>query len=820
MATIPSQRSADLAHKARSLFASLAIQKVMELGPLVRSRMQWLVDQSTNAREMQLRRDAWLDFQKQEAAWLRGCAIALQGAKSSQSAPLKHIGGELSFELLGDDVVENQIISSRLALRVLDKVTWELNDLRLRIQSLEGRGDLEPTDVLRPETFARIVVEQWALHGQSQQSWTLVQDSIQAHLAEHLVAAYRSANELLIAQGVMPEIDRRSMVKRTAEGAPGSFASSKFTSGSDFADNAQEHLTTRPDGTSSRPGSGGRGGSGAGGSGGGGSRSDSGSRTGPGGASTGPASAGFQGKGGNSHPAHAGTATGLQDETRLLTSTTPLARVKMRAQGVMGQLRRLLSDKVSGYDDTRPQVPSTPLVKELVAQQQFQATQQNSNFEPTDGRYEAVHVERAANQVRQRSADLKKVATSTSEKATIEIVALMFQSILAEERISAAVRVWFARLQMPVLRVALSEPEFFGSLQHPARRLIDRMGSCVLGFDAAVSGSVIEVEIKRVVQVIEQYPETGRRVFQLVYDEFQKFLSKFLTGHGTALRVVSVAQQIEQKETMAIQYTIEMRSMLGNMPVRDIVREFLFKIWAEVLAITAIKSGPQHQDTIQFKQAAADLVWAASAKPNRNDRARVIQALPTLLQRLRMGMSLLGLADAVQDQHIKSISSILADAFMSKTEAIDQSHIDAMSKRLANLEDYLSEEDVGDLPIDAENIELLLGIDTTGIQIITEGGSEPTEAMRAWAAELQQGTWLTLDHNGHVDRVQFAWRSDRGQLYLFATPDNRSFLFQLRRAAAYLQAGLLAPIEEEALTVRATRDALSRLDANPERLLN
>jgi hypothetical protein len=31
-------------------------------------------------------------------------------------------------------------------------------------------------------------------------------------------------------------------------------------------------------------------------------------------------------------------------------------------------------------------------------------------------------------------------------------------------------------------------------------------------------------EIKRVVQVIEQYPETGKRVFQLVYSEFQRFL--------------------------------------------------------------------------------------------------------------------------------------------------------------------------------------------------------------------------------------------------------------------------------------------------------
>ena len=51
------------------------------------------------------------------------------------------------------------------------------------------------------------------------------------------------------------------------------------------------------------------------------------------------------------------------------------------------------------------------------------------------------------------------------------------------------------------------------------------MGACVMGFDAtAINGSALEAEIRRVVQVIEQYPETGRRVFQLVHEEFEKFL--------------------------------------------------------------------------------------------------------------------------------------------------------------------------------------------------------------------------------------------------------------------------------------------------------
>jgi hypothetical protein len=373
---------------------------------------------------------------------------------------------------------------------------------------------------------------------------------------------------------------------------------------------------------------------------------------------------------------------------------------------------------------------------------------------------------------------------------------------------------------MPVLRVAIAEPEFFGSLEHPARQLIDRMGSCVMGFDAAaIGGSALEIEIKRVVQVIEQYPETGRRVFQLVYDEFQKFLSKYLTDKTSTQRLVSVAQQVEQKETLAIQYTIEMRSMLADLPVRDEIREFLFKVWAEVLAVAAVKNGPQHDDTLSLKACASELVWAASAKPNRSERARVIQDLPKLLQRLRQGMSLIGVQGKEQEAHIKTIGDTLADAFLSKTQAIPQSTIEAMAKRLAHLEDFVAKDPATDLPLDAQSIELMLGIDASMIEVVADGGSRPSAAMLAWASELQLGNWFALDHNGAVTQVQYAWRSERKQLHLFAAPGGRSYLIQARRLAAYLQAGLLLPAEEEALTVRATRDALAKLDANPERLL-
>ena len=873
------------------MFTTQAGSVLPELAKAILEKLVAMLDQPGSAPVIQARRDAWLKFQTAGKVWVNGTHKAW---KSALARPVATGGsrvdlGAANFQLIDNEVMEVKILASRLALRLADIVTWELSDLRLRIQNLQQISELEAHDILRPEVQARLMVEQWVEAGLSREAWASIQDVVQGRMAEHLLESYHAANEFLVQRGVMAEIDLRPLVKRTPSAIlktspSGRDAVNALGNTRSGASNAQfsgaSNSPSYPSGavgnsgayrggssyasdsySGSRAGNGGGiGGSGGGGFAGGSSGSGSGgmsngtsggigarserlggamsARTnvgsggvgggggmgGGGSGNSGGAGSGRSGGGSSNGSSSNGGSTRSADspheETRMQTATSPLARARMRAQGVIGTLKRLLSNQVAGFDDTRASQASPQLAQALADASGSQAgVVRLAGGDTPAGGFNSRHVAQASNELRQRTSTLKKAASTSAEKATIEIVALMFQAILAEDRIPPAIRVWFARLQMPVLRVAISEPEFFGTLEHPARRLIDRMGSCVLGFDVAVSGSAMEIEIKRVVQVIEQYPETGRRVFQLVYDEFQKFLSKFLSENGNAARAVSIAQQVEQKETMAIQYTIEMRKMLNDMPVREAIREFLFKIWAEALALAAMRNGAQHEQTLELKRAASNLVWAASAKPNRADRAKVIADLPKLLQLLRSGMTMLAIDAATQDQHLKVISDTLADAFVSKTDTISTERIEAMAKRLANVEDYLSDEDVGDLPLDTDALEMMIGVDASDIEVVTDGGSQPTEAMRAWAHELQLGSWFTLDHNGQISNVQFAWRSDRKQLHLFASNDGRNFLIQARRLAAYLQAGLLLPAEEEALTVRATRDALAKLDANPERLL-
>ncbi|MEZ5706436.1 MAG: DUF1631 family protein [Burkholderiaceae bacterium] len=576
--TSPDQHVSSLAKQARELFVVHVGRALPDFVKACENHLVSILDQVGPAREMQERRDAWMGFQKSQTTWLNQSRKALQRTllpRFNNSG-----GGSASMpgrlELIAEGVIDDQILASRLAMRVLEKSSSELNELRLRIQHLEKRQELPRGDVLLPDVVARILVDQWIDLQMGREGWQMVQDALAPVMAEKMLAAYKAANEFLVSSGVMKEIDLQSLVKR----APGSRSPSGLRKDGGLDSGSDGHSGSSGFESSSR------GGRGAGVE---GAMESGGQRSGDGGV--------YTGLGRQRSGANASSVMGVHDETRMLTGASPLARARMRAQGVVGRLKRLLVDRIGGEFEATQMLEPSPQLQQAI-QRMGPAIRSESIGLHSGGTasgevavIDASHVERTANAIRQRSTELKNAATTSSEKATIEVVALMFQSILAEERIPASVRVWFARLQIPVLRVALAEPEFFSALQHPARKLIDRMGSCVMGFETGVGAAALETEIKRVVQVIEQYPETGRRVFQLVYDEFQKFLSTYLSEHSNTKRFVSIAQQVEQKETWSVQYTIELRKLLDDVPVRDEIREFLFKVWVRGLAVASGSTG-------------------------------------------------------------------------------------------------------------------------------------------------------------------------------------------------------------------------------------
>ena len=771
-----------LATQARRSYVEGLLEGLPGVVHAVDQGARLLLSQVTDPATMMRRRDAVEDIKNASGFWLQGAMSMLRGAlhsglvSASRPNDLPMAGGRQNFSLVDNETIEGEILSSRLALAVMDRASWEFTDLRSRMTMLEGREELDANDILRPHVLARIAITSWRTAGLSHEAWRTLQGVLHEEFAHFNEEAYHEANHLLIQQGVLPEIDLRPFIRRTRNGAFVNTQTSQFAAGpaTGLGGLPAAERVARPA-----------------------------VAIGPTGGST-------------------AEEKSVGEETRMMTRSGGLGRGGSdHAEAVLGRLNRLIGRQLPDFARTSHGVASVALDAAITSAQQGIALR----LTPDSGARRAsapVSTPAMLEELHQRKQALKAAAASPGERATIEVVALLFQSILTEERIPASVRVWFARLQMPVLRVAVSEPDFFATTDHPARRLIDRMGACVMGFDAnstRLVGGAVEKEIKRVVQVVEAYPDTGRRVFQTVLTEFERFLEHYFKNENEASRKgVSLAQQVEQRETLAIQYTIELRKMLNEMPVQEGVREFLFHVWADVLAMTAVKSGLQSEEIKLMKRTAADLIWSASAKVSREERADVIRRLPPLLKILRDGMQNAGVSVAQQDEHIQRLNNSLAAAFTARTASIPKQRLEQLMERLETLEELLPDAD--DVEIDESLVLDLSGHESSELEVVSVGGSMPTPAMVSWARELQVGSWYTLDYRNRNDSVQLAWQGMRRQLSLFVSPQGRGILFQQQRLAAFLQAGLLVPVQDESLTVRATRSALAKLDVDPSRLLN
>ena len=780
----PANRSA-LAQQARRSYVEGLLVGLPSLVQAVGRGASSLMSQVATPALAARRRELLPSVHRAQSHWLRGLTSTLQGALSTGTVPVSRPGelltttGRAALSLVDDDTIEHEILSARLARSVADQAGAEFTDLCARINNLEGRGELGSTDVLRPEVLARLVTAAWRGAGLSVESWRLLQPLLHDALAQLAEENCHEVNRFLVRRDVLPEIDLRAYIRRSPINVTTGYSGAGSTASS-----------------YDRPGL------------------------------SGPDRTASPGRIAYASPAlthgHEDEQSEVNEETRLMTRLGGLDHGTSHAEAVLDRLNRLVGRQLPEFAVTSNHASSaSPQLSHAIAEAQQSIARRLS---PAFGAHTVtspVSTPLLIEELNQRRQALKQAATTPVERASIEIVALLFQSILTEERIPPSVRVWFARLQMPVLRVAVSEPDFFATLDHPARRLIDRMGACVMGFDATsrAIGDLLEKEIKRVVQVVEAYPDTGRRVFQTVLAEFETFLEHYFKNQNEASRNgVSLAQQVEQRETLAIQYTIELRKMLNEMPVQEGVREFLFQVWADVLAMAAIKAGNPSDATKRLKRAAADLIWSASAKVSREERADVIRRLPPLLKTLRDGMDHAGVSAAKQDEHIQQLNNSLAAAFTAKAAAIPHEWLEELTARLDTLEELLPE--AADLEIDESMVHDLSGHESSQLEVVAEGGSMPTAAMLAWARELQVGSWYMLDYRNRNEAMQLAWQGMRRQLTLFVSPHGRGVLFQQNRLAAFLQAGFLVPAQDESLTVRATRNAMAKLDDDPGRLLN
>jgi len=235
---------------------------------------------------------------------------------------------------------------------------------------------------------------------------------------------------------------------------------------------------------------------------------------------------------------------------------------------------------------------------------------------------------------------LTGLTDAVQERMAIDIVAMLFAFILRDTEVPAEVRAQLGRLQFLVLKTALRDPTFFTLKSHPARMLVNRIGSISLSLrQVDPSGKHLTAEICRIVEVLLADTEERAELFAQVLDEFDQFVARELrTSDEDVERAVLAMESVESRTLQFARITSMIADGLSILKIDPKLHHFIVHTWAHVVE----RAGRVDvADSKHFRSMVPDLIWSIAPKVAEVDRKALIKMLPGILATMREGMTIL-----------------------------------------------------------------------------------------------------------------------------------------------------------------------------------
>lgn len=252
------------------------------------------------------------------------------------------------------------------------------------------------------------------------------------------------------------------------------------------------------------------------------------------------------------------------------------------------------------------------------------------------------------------------VATSLShvDNIMIDVVSMMFDFILEDREIAPVMKALIGRLQIPILKVAILDKQFFSSRTHPARVLLNKLGEAALQASTSASDELHDVVERSVEHILNGFTdELG------VFDTALQMLEQTLSNEAeqAADQTADYAKALlkaEQLKQAGVRAHDEIEKRLAKPKVAPFVREFLAGYWKELLCLAYMKEGEVGDGWRAGLDTMDDLLWSVAPKPIAEDRARLSSLLPRLLEKLRTGTAQIAMTHAEQERFLSRLAKV------------------------------------------------------------------------------------------------------------------------------------------------------------------
>lgn len=258
-------------------------------------------------------------------------------------------------------------------------------------------------------------------------------------------------------------------------------------------------------------------------------------------------------------------------------------------------------------------------------------------------------------QIRQ---EMPTMFRSGVERHTLDLLSHVFDGVMGNQAIATPIKDLISGLQVPVLKAALIDKNFFFQDSHPARRLIELLSkySADLDPEKGEDDPLFQAMQRNVLRVQKEF-DHQLSLFDEVVSDLENFVRKDEAATIEALQVpINRALQKEKFRQASIAAKHEVSLRIGTGEVLAFVETFLENRWTKVLTLAySVKDEKPHalEDALKTMD---DLIWSIKPKITLAQRQEMINRLPGILARLNKWLSLIKWEDADRVQFFADLA--------------------------------------------------------------------------------------------------------------------------------------------------------------------
>jgi len=252
------------------------------------------------------------------------------------------------------------------------------------------------------------------------------------------------------------------------------------------------------------------------------------------------------------------------------------------------------------------------------------------------------------------------------DEDVINLVSMLFEFILDDRTLPDSLKALIARLQIPMLKVAVLDKTFFSRGSHPARRLLNEIASAALGWvdQDDVQRDTLYQRIDQVVQRLLNDFVDDPAIFAELLAEFMAFTGDERRRSDLLEQRTRDAEEGRAKSELARQQVEQAlnQRLLGKTLPETVVR-LLQEAWSKVLMLTCLKHGVESAQWQAVLVTMDELVWSVEPHEDPQARLRLLELVPGLLRSLREGLDSAGIDPFVTSEFFARLEALHVQAF-------------------------------------------------------------------------------------------------------------------------------------------------------------